>query len=261
MALSTTAYVYDDFLGERKFERMLVDLEQKLNALGVFGHVARLALFRNARDLVTSLINKGVNTVVIVGNDRTLDKMMWFLPEMGVTIGYIPMSGPSEIASMLGIPVGVGAVDVVAGRFIETLDVGLIDDRYFLSEIALPATMASVDIEGAYRLSTIHGGAISIRNLGGADERGVHRADPKDGKLDVVITPQLTAKPSRWKKKENEETHTFITNGRIFSSEPVDVRVDAHLVNGFEFRLGIAPQKIRFITSRARNFGEPASRA
>ena len=256
MALSTTAYVYDDFLGERKFERPLVDLEQKLNALGVFGHVARLALFRNARDLVTSLISKGVNTVVIVGNDRTLDKMMWFLPEMNVVIGYIPMSGPSEIATLLGIPVGVDAVDVVAGRFIENLDIGLIEDRYFLSEIALPATMASIDIEGAYRLSTIHGGAISIRNLGGADAQGIHRADPKDGRLDVVITPQLTAKPSRWNKQAPEETHTLISHGRIFSSEPVDVRVDAHVVNGFEFRLGIASQKMRFITSRSRNLRE-----
>ena len=256
MALSTTAYVYDDFLGDRKFERPLIDLEQKLTSLNINGHIARLALFRNARDLVTSLMSKGVTTVVIVGNDQTLDKMMWFLPDLELTIGYIPMSEPSQIGHMMGIPTGVGAVDVVAARFIETFDVGTIDERYFLSEVALPATIATVDIEGMYRLSTIHGGSISIRNIGGYDAEGIHHADPKDGLLDVVITPQLDAKPSRWKKEKSENTHTYIKNGKIVSPQPVDVRVDGHVLNGFEFRLGIIPNKLRFITNRIKNLGE-----
>lgn len=249
------AYLYDDFLSDKTYERALANIETRASVLGIQGRVARLAIFRSAKELVEGLVREGAETIVVVGNDRTLEKTMWFLPDLPVTLGYLPVTGPSSIATMLGIPVGDTACDVLAARRVETLDVGRLDDRYFLTEVTLDATKAMVDIEGQYRVSPDRGGSIAIRNLGNMNKDGVASADARDGMLEVVVQPLdpdakrgnfLFPKPAA----RREETKVHLKNGAILSDEPVDVVVDGHRMNGFTFRLGITPKKLKFITGR-----------
>ena len=134
----------------------------------------------------------------------------------------------------------------------ETLDVGKLDDRYFLTEVTLPQTIASVDIEGMYRISPSAGGSISIRNLGTVTKKESSLSDAKDGLLEVVITPQAENGGSWLKKKPMEETRIMITHGQIISPEPVEVHADHHVVNGMNFVLGMVPKKLRIITGRGR---------
>jgi len=170
------AFIYDDFLSDRKYERVLAALDQRLASLDLIGRTARLAMFRNAKDLVESLVGQGSTTIVMVGNDQTLDKVMWFLPDMNVTLGYLPVADPSRVAQLLGIPSGPEACDVLAARLIETVDVGRLDDRYFLTEVALEHTLAAIDVEGRYRISPARGGSIFIRNLGSMLDTGLPRS-------------------------------------------------------------------------------------
>src|SRR5579859_2901734 len=114
------AFVYDGSSNDRRHERAIGEIEAKLTLLGIQGHEARLAQFRSAKDLIGSMVNKGVTTVVVIGNDQSLDKVLWFLPDFNVTLGYLPIAEPSRIAELLGIPTGVAACDVLAARLIET---------------------------------------------------------------------------------------------------------------------------------------------
>lgn len=253
------AYIYDEFLADRRFERSLSALETGLAQRGMEGKVTRLAMFRHVREMVIELAKQGVKNIVFVGNDQTLGKVMWFLPDVDVTIGYIPIDQPSKIADLLGIPQGPAAVDVLAARLVETLDVGRIEDRYFLTEVTLPATLASLEIEGKYRLQAMGGGAIAIRNLGAPTQTGSCSADPKDGWLEGVIQKKIDPKGlRRWvSSAELSETKIRFKQGKIISQEPIDVFVDGHALNGFSFQLEIIPKKIRIITGRQRRIGEP----
>ena len=125
------SYIYDDFLSDRGFEREVAALETKLNTYDLAGRIGRLALFRSPKDLVEGMVKDGTKTLIIVGNDSTLDKVMWFLPDLGITVGYIPLVGPSAIGELFNIPVGVAACEVITSRLVETIDTGKIDDRYF----------------------------------------------------------------------------------------------------------------------------------
>ncbi len=249
MQRHTYAFIYDDFLNDRKYERLLADLEARLASLDLVGRGARLALFRSAKDIVESMAHQGVSTVVLIGNDQTLDKVMWFLPDLDVTLGYLPIEEPSTVAQALGIPVGLGACDVLAARLIETLDVGKLDDRYFLTEVRVPQTIAAVDIDGAYRISPSNGGTISIRNLGVAGEAGPS-ADAKDGLLEVVVTPQ--GGTSRRREKAPVPTRVLMRSGELISTDPTEIYADNHVMNGRCFHLGIEPKKLRIITGRNR---------
>lgn len=242
------AYIYDDFLADRRFERELAAFETRLNAFDLAGRIGRMSLFRSARDLVEGMVDQGASTVVIVGNDGTLDKTMWFLPDLPVTIGYIPLVGPSAVGRLLGITEGPDACNVLAARLIETLDMGRLDDRYFLTEVTLPLTTAVLNVEGRYKVAPINGGSMAIRNLGGI-------ADPKDGMLEAVITPYDAEKRGLFRRKSaapGQPTSVMFRYGELVSQEPVEACVDNHAVSGFKFNVSVVPEKLRLITGRGR---------
>ncbi len=252
MSSAGYAFIYDDFLNDRKYERPLAELEARLASLDLTGRVGRLTLFRSAKDLIESLVSQGVSTVVIVGNDRTLDKVMWFLPDLDVTLGYLPVDGPSRVAEILGIPVGSEACDILAARLIETVDMGKLDDRYFLTEVALEQTTAAVDIEGKFRISPIAGGSVYIRNLGSVGEQGEASADARDGLLEVVVQPQEDKRGGMRRRNNPAATRIFMRFGEIVSNDPAEVKVDNHVVNSMKFKIGIVPKKLKIITGRRR---------
>jgi hypothetical protein len=257
------AFLYDDFLSSPSFQRILANVETRCSVLGIQGRVSRLAIFRNARELVENLVRDGAQTIVVVGSDRTLEKVMWFLPELPVTIGYIPVCEPFGIAHLLGIPPGEAACDVLAARRVETLDIGKLDSRYFLTEVLIRDTKASVDVQGEFRIRAQHAGTISIRNLGSVQQGARATANAKDGWLELAVRPIIPGeRRSRFafldKYAPREETVLRLREGIIESREPVDVIVDGHQLNGFKFKLGVLPNKLKIITGRNKRL-EPAN--
>jgi hypothetical protein len=252
MRRDTYAFIYDDFLNDRKYERGLAALDARLASLDLVGRAARLTLFRSAKEIIESMVSQGSDTVVLVGNDQTLDKVMWFLPDLDVTLGYLPIDEPSRVAQILGIPKGEAACDVLAARLIETIDVGRLDERYFLTEVALEHTLAAVDVEGRYRISPSVGGSIFIRNLGSLAENGTASADAKDGYLEVVIRPEEEKNSRLFRRAAALETRVMLKTGEIVASQPIEARVDNHVMNSMRFKIGICPRKLKLITGRRR---------
>lgn len=246
------AFVYDEALSERKYERDLAALETKLTTLGISGRDIRLAMFRSVKETVEGMVRDGITNIIVVGNDHTLDKVMWFLPDLDVTLGYIPLFLPSDVATPLGIPTGVSACDILAARLVETVDVGICEGRYFLTEAKVTNTIASVHMDGQFSLSPINGGTIVIRNLDIRGAKGEIRNDSKDGLLEVIIKPNAIESTSRWRKPKPEITKMFMKKGEIVSPEPIDLQIDGHITNGFKFRFGIAPKKLKLIVGRTR---------
>ncbi len=242
------AFVYDEALSERRFEREVAAIETRLTTLGVTGRTIKLAMFRSANETIESMVKHGVTTVVVVGNDRTLDALMWFLPAMNVVLGYLPILGPSRIAKPLGIPLGVSACDVLAARLIETIDVGLCDGRFFLGEAGIKNTSASITVDGRFSLTPIGGGSITVRNL---------YADAKDGALEITVRPATNR--SRFRARVAQETRILMRQGEIVSPTPIDLHVDEHCVNGLRFQLGIAPRKLKVIAGRSRQLAPSES--
>ncbi len=251
---SNYAYIYDDFLSDRRYERDLAALETKLNTLDLAGRIARMTLFRSPKELVEGMVQQGAKTIVIVGNDGTLEKAVWFLPDLDVTVGFISLVGPSEIARLLGIPLGVEAgCDVLAARKIECLDVGHLGDRYFLTEATLPVTTATLHVEQTYRATLVESGSLTIRNLGNSASAA---GDPRDGLLEAIMTSGVVSKKQTpWSKvPELPTTRLFFKEAEIESRQPVDVQVDHHIVNGSRFTVKIEPRKFRCITGRSTRF-------
>ncbi len=253
------AYIYDDFLIDRRYQDIVAALETRLSGMGLSGRVGRLALFRSAKEMVQGFVDGGATNIIIVGNDNTLNKVMWFLPDLPVVVGYIPVAEPADIALLLNIPVGLEACGTIGARLIESLDMGKLSERYFLTEAVFENTTATLQIGNDYRLSLINGGTIKIRNLGEVGSNSYSLINARDGLLDVIMLPseKMKIQKSFWNKLIAPKvlpTTLSLSHGQIISDQPIEVRADRFALNGFNFTIQAIPQKLKIITGRMRRF-------
>jgi diacylglycerol kinase family enzyme len=160
-------------------------------------------------------------------------------------------SGPSLIGNLLGVPSGPKAVDVIAARLVEKLDLGQINGRPFLLEVTAPNTIAGVQVEASYWLRPSVKGAIALRNLAPAVEGG-QPANPKDGQLEIVLQAETRGVGSAWlwSRKTLTETRVFLTQGAMAAEQPFQLFVDGEPFHGSRFSFSILPNKVQMITGR-----------
>lgn len=256
-------YIYDSFLSDKRYERVMAAVETRLTDLGITGRIGRLTPFTNARGLVRDETRRGASTIVVVGNDETLAQVVGGIGEASVTLGIIPVGSPTVIAKSLGIPDGADACDVLSRRVTQKVDLGKINGQYFLSEVRLPPGRFTVEGEGQYRISTLAEDAeIVISNLRGLDTAVIGNAasqdpgDPQDGFLDVLIVPQQGKMTNVLKGRPASGTVIPLKRLTVRSDQPFAVVVDGRKTNYNEVAIEIAPGRLKVITGIDRLFAD-----
>lgn len=241
------AYVYDERLAELKYEREVAKFEAELGRHGIGGRMARMTLFRKPKDTVEEAVRQGAKHIIIVGDDDSWLRMMWFLPRFDVAYGFAPLLGSERLAAMLGIPKGAKSANIIAARLFDTIDVGQVGDRYFLTDVVMPDTRAELDVEGKYRIRPTEGGTITISNLG--------EGNPKDGLLDVTVKTGQEKKRFFWSKVRNRpETRLCLSSGQVRSETPVSLIVDGQPLEGNAFGIKVLPSKFKLIVGKSRSY-------
>jgi len=248
-------YVYDEFVQDKRFEKELQLIENRLTDLGIAGKVIRLALFRHAEEMIRDEVERGVSTVVAVGNDETVRKVIDVVADSGVVFGIIPLGSPNGVAQLIGVPEGLAACDVLSGRIVETIDVGTINGSRFITGISVPKFRAEITCEGKYRMFTTSAGALEILNLSNNDVRaGEGGADPRDGQLDTVI--RVGVKKGFWPFRRTRVGQSYLSMNSlaIRSESPIAVYADGVEMTGTRFDIGIEPGRFKVITGKDRKF-------
>ena len=241
-------YIYDEFVQDKKFEKELFQIENRLTDLGISGKIGRLALFKDAAELIRDEVRRGAKTVIFVGNDRTINKALKILPDLKVTFGILPMGeGENSYAKILGMPQGFAACDVISARIVRLLDIAKVNDRFFLSRISIPNTDVSLLCERSYRLAPTDVGDIEIRNWGWMDKSHVYIGNPEDGLLDLVINAKVG-------KKKTGSTDLKLKFIDIKTKKQIPIYIDGERVNGNNFKIKIIPSKVRWIVAKKRLF-------
>lgn len=256
-------YVYDSFLNDRKYEKTLAEVETRLTDLGISGKIGRLTPFNNAKGLIRDEVRRGVETVVVVGNDETVANVVDGLGDAKVTLGIIPVGAPCEIGAALGIPEGVDACDVLSKRVTQKIDLGSVNGHLFLSQIRLPKGQLTMEGEGKYRITAMMTECETIvsnlrrDSMLSQDEREcLVSGDPQDGFLDALITP----KTGRFRKfllaRKGACLSSVIPVRKlaIDSDEPMAIDVDGKKIVSGKFSIEVVPQRLKVITGRERVF-------
>lgn len=245
------AYVYDEVLANPRYERLIGDIENETVQAGIEGRVLRVGMFRDAKESLKELEKHGVKNLIFVGTDQVLLSHIHLLPSLEMTIGFLPIVADSYLARAFRLPVGAKAVQTIAGRLVELLDLGKIGDRLFLTELVIPNTDAGVEVNGAYRVSPRERGGISIRNICATPGETGCIADPQDGLLEVVIQSRITSQGFlSLKKQEMCETRLYLKEGAVVSKMPIEAFVDGQKMTNIRFNFSVMPKALRVITGK-----------
>jgi diacylglycerol kinase family enzyme len=241
-------YVYDELLQDRRYERDLALVETRLTDLGIAGKIARLALFRNAVELIRDEIRTGANTIVAVGNDKTLRKALDAVGDSKTVVALLPIGPQGIMAGLLGMPTGVAACDVLSARIIEELDVGEVNGRRFVQAVTFEPDNYVVHMGRDFTLTPLRKSALEVRNLAEPDDAGVQ--SPVDGRLSLI---QRLTKFSLMKKKADIGIVPF-KECFVQYAETVTALVDGEAIEGRDFAFRVVPKMLRVVTGRTRKF-------
>jgi diacylglycerol kinase family enzyme len=256
-------YIYDSFLKERRYERELAAIEARLTDLGLTGKIGRLTPFTNARGLIRDETRRGVETVVVVGDDETVAKVIGGLGDATITLGLISIGGSTIIAESLGIPPGVEACEVLSRRVAKRLDLGTANGHFFLSEVRVIGQGVVVETCDGFRLSgLVPETEIVICNMRSPemDERGLSPklGDPLDGFLDLMIFTREKKLFGRWGVEEGL-TALRVKSVSITAPEQFQAMVDGRQFATDALSVEVVPDRVRVITGRDRVFEEESA--
>ena len=126
------SYLYDASLAQKKYISLLARIEARLSTLGIDGKITYLSFLKNIKNILREEVRRGAKNLVIVGGDQTVNQVLNLVTEFDLAFGFIPLQA-SPLGKILGITNPLAACDVLAARKIEKLDLGLVNDYFFLT--------------------------------------------------------------------------------------------------------------------------------
>ena len=244
-------YIYDSFLNDKKYADLLVQIEKRITDLGIKGRIARLSILKNMKELITDAVKDGVQTVVVIGNVQTFAKVINIVADLDVVLGLIPVDQDNKIAKMLGVPPKVLACDIIAARIIKKIDLGQINNHYFIGQAEISNSDVLIEHNGYTIRPTTPHNHIAIYNFAACPEAA--GSNPVDGVMEAVITPMRS---TIFGKKNMGGTVLPFTNIKVGSKaeEQISILTDEQTIMKTPAEIKIAPQKLRVIVGPDRCF-------
>ncbi|OGH83845.1 MAG: hypothetical protein A2261_02325 [Candidatus Magasanikbacteria bacterium RIFOXYA2_FULL_44_8] len=251
-------YIYDNFVRNKKFESLIKAMEIRLTDYGIAGKILRLTNYTDAKPIIDDEIKRGAKTVVIVGNDETFGHVLSRSATCDCTFGFLPVGPGNTIAKVLGIPEGEAACDTLSRRRKELLDVGWMNNRYFVSQLHVYPAKLEVVYDERFKVYANDLMEVVVCNLQpyywkkhtkSQDQQVVH---PQDGKLEAFLRP-LTKKRFWGYNYEDPSIFPF-EEMEIFAKEPFTVEADGKKSKEVKVKIKLAHGKIDMIVGRGRKF-------
>ncbi|MEI6288575.1 MAG: diacylglycerol kinase family protein [bacterium] len=242
-------YIYDSFLNEKTYQTTLAKIETRLTDLGINGKINRLSFLKNIQQIIFEEAKRGVKTLVVVGNDKTLGQILNIVVDLDITIALIPIGKNNHIAQLLGIPEGEPACDILSSRIINHLDLGQINNYYFLSSLVIGSKQISLECDNGFWIN-LEGknNLITIANL--EKQEGIS-IDPTDGKLNIIVANQQ----KKWFKTRTIYSYFAAKKIWLDRRKPVSIFLsDEKKIVKSPASINILPKKIKMIVGKNRAF-------
>ena len=244
-------YIYDSFLNDKKYTDSLIKIEKRITDLGIKGKIARLSVLKNMKELITDGVKEGVHTVVAIGNAQTFAKVINIVADLDLTLGLIPIDNNNPIAKILGIPPKDLACDVLASRIIKKIDLGKINNHYFINTAEIENGDVVIEYDDFKVEPTTNEHNIILSNF--ASEGNIFNSSPVDGILEAVITP---IRSTLFGKKKISGTVLPFTKIKINSNqeEQIAILTDQQIIMKTPAEISVSPQKLKIIVGSERDF-------
>ena len=244
-------YIYDDYVNTKKYDKALARIETRITDLGLNGKIIRLGLLENINEAVENEIKRGAKTIVAVGSDQTVNKIINAIISAEINnqmrvetpLGIIPVGNEGNtIAETLGIGREEEAGDVLSARRIEKLDIAQAGNSFFISQARIASQGTTLEIEKNYSIEIMEPGEINVINLSTFSDFPKNiRPNPQDRKLELYIKTKGGRKFTNLRPEENKslfslkrltiinQKHPLILDNAIEIPTPAEISVNRSL--------------------------------
>jgi hypothetical protein len=237
------AYIYDDFINQGKFGKLLYQIEKRLTDLNLNGKIIRLGVSKNIKSAVDDEIRQGTKTIIAVGNDKTVSQTINAIinnhsdEKNQITLGIIPIDPKeSKIAEAMGIKSINSACEILLARRLETFQLAQINQGYFLFKAALNASDTTLEIDQNYIIQNLKPALVEITN------KPIIDSQIKAGrKLDLRVY-----------NKDGESLFSF--KDLLIANKNAAVVTDDSLAVPTPARIRPSQEKIKIIVGKERKF-------
>jgi len=258
-------YLYDSFLSDPKYEKIIDKIRTRFLDLDIQGKPGHLSLLKSANELIEDEIRNGVNTVVVIGNDRTFLKVINVIAKNDLTLGIIPIGEDNLIAKSLGIPPEELACDILAARKVERVDLGLANDVYFFSDLKIEKDISRINLkkDSFQIIPQSNCQSVQIINYHCFDQdidnkKILKQINPQDGMLDFVVTEKAGFAAGLFKKNKSKlrysKTVLPAKEFEINSFEYLPAKLDSSYVIKTPIKVKSVNEKLKLIVGRHRKF-------
>lgn len=147
-------YVYDSFIGNGKYDKLVYKIEKRLTDLGINGKTIRLGIGKNLEAAIDDEIRLGAKTIVAVGNDCTTAQILNAIAnnendkKNTLCLGIIPIEEKtSHLAKVFGINNANEACEILLSRRVETLPLYSINNKFFLFNAKADLSGATIELD------------------------------------------------------------------------------------------------------------------
>lgn len=187
-------YIYDDYLVKTKYNKAINRMEIRITDLGLNGKILRLSGIKNIKAAIEGEIRLGAKTIVAVGNNETVNKIIGAIISADVydefqkntVLGIIPIGDDTSIASSFGIKNEETACNILLARRVKKIDLGIVGNFYFLKQLKINSRGTILKLNN-FEIETADKGEINIINLLDHKKDYLPNSSPHDGLLDVFI--------------------------------------------------------------------------
>lgn len=268
-------YLVDNFINDKKYEKIFTKIENRIIDLGINGRIAKLSLLKSAAELVKEEVKRGAKTVIAIGNDKIVSQVINVIAEQDLTFGIIPVGENNQIAELLGIPYNEAACDILSARRIERLDLGKVNQNYFLFKAHIKSPEVVLNSENQYNINLLSkNNQITIYNLAAEGDlkkifprqKNYSCFNPQDGILELIIKSDEEFGQSFLKifslTKRKDSALTLAKNISFFpvktinikSKESVPVILDQYITAKTPAQVRVLPKAFKVIVGKSRVF-------
>jgi len=254
-------YLYDSFVRESPHKDVMRIVEKRFVDFGLSGKVIRITPFTNCRSLIEDELRYGVKTVVVVGNNETVAKVMSRAADLDVVFGLIAVGKKdNELAESLGIPLNEEACNTLAARKIELVDYGVINNqRFFLTSIHIQNARLRITCDNTFVVKADKENVeLAVSNLLPSSVQGMTKGflHPQDGKLEVIIRPQVSGVLSGlFNRRAYSKPSVFPFRRLLVSAaRPFVMTADGRETQESSVEITVAPKKLKMIVGKERRF-------
>ncbi len=287
-------YIINPASGGGKINKVQDKLKDRLKELGIAGEFVKSTGPGDIARLTKMAIDKGYKTIVAVGGDGTINEIINAIGGSGIALGIIPMGSSNELANMLGITEWQMACNILAARKVEEVDLGLINDKLFVTAASIGFDNVLFDLKRGQRIGSF--GRLSFMTKLSAAARSykpIHlelnldgkfsvetdcfnfslsngaflnyvpqKSKPQDNMLDAVLISHLNfgdaikyGQGTLDLSKKPGQVSVFHTKKiKVTSKDPVPVSADGKVVAETPVTIEVSDRKLKVIVSKKRHF-------